>query len=316
MLRMATLLLISLVIANPANLANLANLENLENLENPENLLKQARAAAGGEKALGRIQGLSLTGTLQRMIGDRQVDGEVTLDLQLPDKMLRTDNISPMGDSTLIVTTQGMSGDKVLRGSKVVNAPPGAMIRVPPAPAPGSDAEAQALRASRADFVRLIVALLLTAPSSFPLEFASGGVAESPDGKADVIDVKGAGSFAARLFLDQTSHRLLMLTYRGVSQRIVLQRQQVPPPDAGRAEHQPPARGEGAGAGRGRGDDMPLPAQEVVEITMFFDDYREVDGVMLPHHITRSVEGQPNEEMTFKSVKTNPAFKADTFSAK
>ena len=44
-------------------------------------------------------------------MGDRQVDGEVTIDLQLPDKCLRTDSISPMGDGALIVTDQGVNGD-------------------------------------------------------------------------------------------------------------------------------------------------------------------------------------------------------------
>jgi hypothetical protein len=46
---------------------------------------------------------------------------------------------------------------------------------------------------------------------------------------------------------------------------------------------------------------------------MFLDDYKSVDGVMLPHHITRSIDGQPNEELTFKTIKVNPSFKADTF---
>ena len=34
------------------------------------------------------------------------MSGEVTIDLQLPDKMLRTETMSPMGDVT-IVTEQG-----------------------------------------------------------------------------------------------------------------------------------------------------------------------------------------------------------------
>ena len=58
------------------------------------------------------------------------------------------------------------------------------------------------------------------------------------------------------------------------------------------------------------------PAPELVDINMFFDDYKSVDGVMLPHHITRSVDGQPTEEWTFKTIKVNPAFRPDTFSGK
>jgi hypothetical protein len=264
-------------------------------------LIAQARAALGGDKAIAKVQGLSGAGTIQRLIGDRTVSGELTLDLQLPDKMVRTDSISPMGDQMMMVSAQGINGDKLLRSTRVLNGPPGAVIRTPPAPTPGSDAEAQALRNARAEFARMTIALLVTSPASFPLEYTSAGQAESPDGKADVIDVKGPNSFAAKLFLDAASHRPLMLTYRGVAPRIVVQTQ--------RGDAPPPAAADPHG-----GAPTP-PAGDVVEIAMFFDDYRNVDGVQLPHHITRSVDGKPNEELTFKTLKVNPAFKPDTFSA-
>ena len=260
-------------------------------------LVAQARAALGGDKALAKVQGLSATGAVQRLIGDRTVDGELTFDLQLPDKVMRTDTISPMGDRTAVVTGQGLNGDKLLRVSRILNAPPGAMIRTPPPPAPGSDAEAQALRNARAELARMTIGLLLVAPASFPVEFTAAGQAESPDGKADVIDIKGPNSFAARLFLDASSHRPLMLTYRGVSPRIVVQTQRgAPPPSDDHAAPPPPTPGD------------------IVDITMFFDDYRNVGGVQLPHHITRSVDGKPSEELTFKTITLNPAFKPDTFS--
>jgi len=262
--------------------------------------LADARAAIGGDQQLTKVRALSLAGTLQRMIGDRTVDGDVTIDIQLPDKLRRTDSISPMGDSATIVTTEGLNGDTLLRGSRVVNAPPGAIIRVPPPPAPGSEAEAQALRASRADLARLTLSLLLTAPASIPVEFAGAGEAESPDGKADVVDAKGPGNFAARLFFDKTSHRLLMLTYRGVAPRLVMRRVQGPPPESGGARGGPgPERGPGGA--------------EIVDITLFFDDYRPEDGVVLPHHITRWIGGQTSEELTFKTIKVDPSVRPDAF---
>lgn len=263
-------------------------------------LIAQARAAIGGDTKVSKVQGLSCTGALQRAMGDRQVGGEVTIDLQLPDKFLRSDSISPMGDGALIVTDQGLSGDKVLRNSRTLNAPPGLMIRMPPPPAPGSDAEMQLLRNSRAELARLTVAMLLTAPSTMPLEFTYGGEAESSDGRADVIDVTGPGSFAAKLFLDQATHRPLMLAYRGVAPRMMMQTQ----------------RADGPGAGPRAELPQPPPAPEPVDITMFLDDYKAVDGVMLPHHITRSIDGKPNEEWTFKTIKVNPAFKPETFAGK
>jgi hypothetical protein len=265
-------------------------------------LLKQARATLGGESKLAKVQGLSAAGTLARELGDRQVTGELTIDLRLPDKMVRIDSMSPMGDATIVILN-GINGDALLRNSKTLNAGPGMMIRMPSPPAAGSDAEAQALRAARAELARFTVAFLLTSPASMPVEFTDGGEAESPDGKADLVHVKGPGSFAARLFLDKTSHRPLMLSYQGVAPRMVMQTMRGgPPPDA----TAPPHGAEGAAA----------PPPQAVEIQMFLDDYRAEDGVLLPHKVSRSVDGKTTEEWTFKTIKINPAFKADAFSGK
>jgi len=261
-------------------------------------LLAQARAALGGERTLTQVQGLSAAGTFTRALPDRQINGDLTLDIQLPDKMLRTESVSPFGDAT-IVTLQGINGEQVLRNARTIGGGPNMIVRMAPPPS-GSDAEAQALRNGRAELARLSIAWLLAALPSMPAEFTYGGEAEAEDGKADVIDVKGPGSFAARLFLDKTAHRPLMLAYKGVAPTMVIRRQEGgPPPDPEAIKRSQP------------GEPGPL-----VDITMFFDDYKQVDGVWLPHHVSRSVDGKPSEEWTFKTIKVNPAFKADAFSAK
>jgi hypothetical protein len=264
-----------------------------------EQLMAQARAALGGEKNLSKVQGLTATGTYQRTTADRQVGGDVTIDLQLPDKLLRTESMSPMGD-ILIVTGQGLNGDRLLRNQRTLNGPPGVVIRTPSAPT--GDAEVQAVRNARADLARTALAFLLASPASLPLEFSAGGEAESDEGKADIVEAKGAGNFAARILLDQKTHRPLMLIYRGVAPRMVIQTQQRPAPEGGRGEPR---------------HDMPeAPAPQIVDITLYLDDYKAVDGVMLPHHMARSVDGKPTEETTFKTIKLNPSFKPDTFAAR
>lgn len=261
-----------------------------------EQLLAQARAALGGEKNLNKIKGLTATGIYQRTLQDRQLSGEITIDLELPDKILRTESMNPMGDLT-VITEQGINGETLLRHQHAVNPPPGAMIRMPPAPT--GDAATQAMRNARADFARTALALLFTSPASMPLEYSYGGEAESDDGKADVVDAKGEGSFAVKIFLDKATHRPLMLAYRGVAPRVVIQTQRGPaPPDGARpAEH----------------GDAPPPAADLVDIQLFLDDYKNVNGVMVPHHLSRSIDGKPAEEMTFKSITLNPVFKPGTF---
>src|SRR5689334_15873058 len=160
--------------------------------EKAAQLIAQARAAIGGDKSVDAVQGLSCAGSYARTLGDRQLNGDLTLDLQLPDKMLRTETSNPIGDMTIVVE-QGINGEKLLRNQRTMNGPPGAILRMAPPPAT-PDAEAQAVRNARADMTRLLLALLVAPPPSMPLEYAYGGEAQSDEGTADVVDAKGAGS--------------------------------------------------------------------------------------------------------------------------
>jgi hypothetical protein len=271
-------------------------------------LLAQARAALGGDAKLAQVQGLSAAGTYQRELGERQLSGEITIDLQLPDKMVRTDSMNPVGDATIVIQ-QGINGDQVLRNSRIIGGGPGMMFRVAPPPG-GSDAGGQALRNARAELARFVIAFLLTSPSSMPVEFTYGGEAEADNEKADIIEAKGQGSFAAQMFLDKKTHQPLMLQYRGAAPRIVMRTETMRadgPPDPNRAQHNADEAARAAAQ---------QPPPQIMDIQMFLDDYQAVDGILLPHHVSRSIDGKPNEEWTFKTFKVNPTFKPDTFSGK
>ena len=259
-------------------------------------LLKQARTALGGETALSAVQGLSCEGTFHRSIGDRDMTGDLRLDVQLPDKMLRTETMNPMGDAT-IVTEQGVNGDHLLRGARTMGGGPGMIFKL--AAPGGSDGDAQALKSARADLARLTLGTLLSPSPGTDLSY--GGEAESDDGRADILDAKGPGTFAARLFLDQGKHRPLMLTYRGVAPRMTVRTVRHDDPHGVDAAPNPAERTQQA---------------ELADIAIYFDDYRPIAGVMLPHHLSRSIDGKPVEEWTFKTILVNPAFKPDTFSSK
>ena len=49
---------------------------------------------------------------------------------------------------------------------------------------------------------------------------------------------------------------------------------------------------------------------------MTLGDYKNVNGIKLPHLITRGIEDQTNEEWTISSYRVNPTFKRDTFTKK
>ena len=46
---------------------------------------------------------------------------------------------------------------------------------------------------------------------------------------------------------------------------------------------------------------------------MHLSDYKQVSGVMLPHKVDVSIEGEPNEEWTIEKFKVNPSLKANEF---
>jgi hypothetical protein len=82
-------------------------------------------------------------------------------------------------------------------------------------------------------------------------------------------------------------------------------------PAAGRG-----GRGRFSGAGFGEltaGDAAGRGGAPQSTIEMYVSGYKPVNGVMLPHVISRGSEGLVQEELEIKSYKVNPNFKANTF---
>ena len=269
-----------------------------------QELIEQARAALGGDK-LKSIQSLSLLGKYRRIIQPDmpEMAGEMEIDFLLPDKYLKTEMMNlPVGDG-YITRIDGVNGDQVFRDSKTSGGGGMVIIRRPGSDDPqGQAAEARALRA---EFVRNLLSFILAAPPSFPVEFSYAGEAEAEDGRADVIDVKGADGFAARLFLDKQSHRPLMLSYRTRQPRVGMMTRRIEGANREEAEK----------AAREAEKNSHAQAQEAkeVEVQVYFSEYQPVDGVSLPHQIARSIDGKVSEEWEIKKFKINPPLKAEKF---
>jgi hypothetical protein len=301
-------------------------------------VLASARKALGGEQKITALKTLSIRGTYRRetsvpggggggavfitMSGpgpggpSGQSTGDIEIDVELPDKYIKVDN----GTGMMAMTrTEGFEGDRPF--TDVSGTQPGMRIVVDN-PAKNPEMRPLALKRSREELARLLLGVIAGTQPSFPVTFSYAGQAESPDGKADVLDVKGPDGFATRLFLDAGTHLPLMLTYTGPEPRIVMRTETAPP--AGK-------RTEGAGHGGGSaGEQAALSPEEqarmaremrdasaappkMVEFRVFFTDYREVAGLQLPHHITRGTADKTTEEWEIKSYKVNPTLKADRF---
>lgn len=159
----------------------------------------------------------------------------------------------------------------------------------------------------KADLYRTLLGILPTSPVLSTLTFTHIAEAEAPNGVADVIDVTGPDNFRARLFIDQAEHRPLMLSYMMRQPRV---RQMTPPPQFKTDEER-----------RAYFEDMRKkfeaePPPPLVEANVFYSDYRKVDGVLLPHKISRQVDGKVQEEWTIEKYKLNASVKPEQFQKK
>jgi hypothetical protein len=149
----------------------------------------------------------------------------------------------------------------------------------------------------RQDFARLALGMFAASFPSYPLTFSYVGKAEAPQGKADVLDVKGPpgpGALAGRLFVHADTHLPIMISWQSPTppMRGGGPRGMAPPPpgDPAAAPNPPPGS----------------PSQpSVPESRLYFGDYREVSGLQLPFRLRRAVGSDTVEEMAFDGFKIN-----------
>jgi hypothetical protein len=275
-----------------------------------------AREALGGEKKLAAVRTVVATGRTRQVRGDNLVPIEFEIAIELPDKYVRKDEIPAQESGP---TSTGFNGETSLQFP--VPAPPPARAGGPPPPTPEQLAAAARMRLvnTRQDFARLMLGMFAGSSSAYPLTFTYVGKAEAPQGKADVLDVKGPagpGAFAARLFISDSTHLPIMLTWtapappmRGGPPRggPPPSREGGPPP-ASRGDAPPASAGQppsppgspAASAGRGRDSQPSAP-----ETRLYFGDYREVSGMQLPFRLRRALGTDTVEETTFDDFKIN-----------
>lgn len=155
------------------------------------------------------------------------------------------------------------------------------------------EAEAAMQRQIRAEYVRFLLGVLLTAPTSAQLEFAYEREMETKDGKVDALKVTGSDGFAAWLVVDQKTHRPWMLNFRAPAMRGPRPAAQTPT-DVRDAETQP----------------------QFVDVQVFFTDHKQVGNVWLPHQIVKASNGQMSEEWKISKYKLNPDLKPNRFEKK
>ena len=299
-------------------------------------VVAEARKALGGADKLSAIKRLQVNGTTRRANGNFNLEGDTELFLELPDKFRRNESLTlGGGGGTGIDRTEILNGNEFSSevsgdafggrgrgrfGGGGGGAAGGADGRGAPTPEQQERLREFQRRNLQSEVSRLLIALLLT--SETPFRWI--GTAQAPEGSADVLEVKTPDGVATRVFIDTMTHMPLMLTWTGPAGRGFGGRggqgrrgqgapDQAggPPPEGRAAGDQPPAAGAGADQAqgrRGRGAQGP-PAT----LQMHLSEYKTVNGIKLPHLITRGASGETNAEWAIKSYKINPNLKANTF---
>jgi len=276
-------------------------------------VLNAAREALGGEKKLAAVKTIVATGRTRQVRGENLVPIEFEIAIELPDKYVRKDEI-PAQESE--PTTVGFNGSALIQlPEPAAGGPPQRAGAPAPTPAQLETARTTRLSTVKQDFARLALGMFAGSFSSFPLTFSYVAKAEAPQGKADVLEVKGPANFSARLFVNADTHLPIMVSW-------------VPPapPQRGGRPGGPGGADAGRGGPPGRGAPPPPPGQSAApgrgpaspppETRIYYADYRDVNGMQFPFRLRRAVGADTVEETTFDVFKINGKIDPKRFEVK
>jgi hypothetical protein len=299
-------------------------------------VLAEARKALGGDK-LASLKTLSASGRTRRVRGNNLVPIEFEILVELPDKYVRVDEF-PAEDTD--PTSAGFNADALIQipppsampmpgrgmappaGSAAPRREPGAAPggmqggRGPMGPPTGPMMDPRRARvlSVKQDYARLALGLFAASPA-YPLTFAYAAVAEAPQGRADVVDVKGEGNFALRYFINAETRLPIMVTWTTPPTNVIVTVPGQPPPAsvAPGAVVVPGPPAPPAGASKEETDKYTKDVLAVrakaqatpVEHRLYFAEYRDVDGVKFPFRLRRAIGTETTEETTFDRFRVN-----------
>lgn len=294
-----------------------------------QTILSDARKAIGGEDKLAAIKTLEIKGIARRGATDVNLEGDLTISVERPDKYLRKEYII-LGNAAMDIV-EGLNGTQAWqeqkfsgnmnfgnddgggnrRGGGFPNQQQQQANAAATDPAAKAAQEQTELIGRQTEVARVILAILLTADR--PVRYV--GQAASPSATAEVIEMDVPDGNPVRILIDTKTSMPLMLTWTGVPQDPIAQL-------AGRIGFRGRGRGGRGGFFGGNRGNQPQQGAKVVSadelskpttLRMYLSEYKAVNGIKLPHLMVRGAGDQVTEEWEIKSYKINPTLKADTF---
>lgn len=174
-------------------------------------IVKKARAVIGKEDKIKALQNVVAEGTFKQSMGQRNMEGPIEVTIGMPDKIYRsiTRSFGPM-EMVQIDVLNGAATWNDMQSSQPMPGGGGGMR----GGMMGFLTPEQQERNRRNDLARIMLSWFLMAPTGLNAEYTYVGEAKAPEGTADVIGVKTADGMVAKLYIDQQSKQLLMLSYK------------------------------------------------------------------------------------------------------
>ena len=293
-------------------------------------ILKQAREALGGEAKLKGVNSLTYNGKAKRTMrmmmmgaggGEGQQQAQPTVsendfevDILAPDKYVRRDTREVMNGQATVISHVGFNGEELIQRNEVIG-------ELPMQPNFGRNPDpAAAVRRSKQDFLRTWMGFMLEPASAYGVSYKGLG-AETVNGTSyDVVEATAPENFTVKIYFDTASKRPAMIRYRAAGAQPMRMSMGGGPAGGGAPSgtwqgQTPPAQGQGQGSQQQVFQRTSGPTPEA-DFQIAFSDYKLVDGIQLPHKITRSTNGEVNDETTIRRFRVNSNPKADKFKTK
>jgi hypothetical protein len=289
--------------------------------ERAEAVLRQAREALGGSAVIDAVQNLLINGRTSHKIKtpdgqERSFDGNVEMALEISGKLHRNIKI---GDEANLAAE---SGKKVfVRNTEVF------VHRKTDGAEPEKFQKRIAVNHGD-ELSRLLFGLLLKTSPGLNAVYNYVGEGSVDGTSADIVEASSDNGFVVKLYVDKSSHLPLMMSYRAnkpvqfvikrdgaatgsIEKDVMVFRNSLPEGEK--------IAGDGATKVFIRkmnengnitetvkaGEEMPRIQLEEAEFQVRFSDYRSVNGLMLPHRIAQTVNGEAGETMTIESYQVN-----------
>lgn len=292
-----------------------ARVDDPEQLARAQVLLKQARAALGSEDAWSKLQSLvvrlkvvrevqyiSVQGPDKVVEKERTLDGKIELDFLLPDRFRRRVSTDTFGNYKYSYA-EIVNGDKAFRNPPLQVRSASGESRVVDVGDVERTLNLQTQNAQQQlSFYTLLY--LLRVPASFPIQWRYEGIHEIRDQtlgeqpqKVEVVLGVAPDNFHPLLMFDPQTHLpvgLAIVYAEAIRQNVIVE---VAALDRGFLRRTYQRAGQERRA-------RTQPARRH-ELRWLLSDYRQIEGILWPHHIAITRDGKLLEDLVVREIKPN-----------